>query len=79
MAILTLQYPDVYEGRLRILASTNDKSVMLAFKKTVLQEAKLRTLGFIDDEVLRRDAQFEYERLCTLLDLLIPEGDDSGH
>jgi hypothetical protein len=50
---------------------------MLAFKKTVLQEAKLKTLGFIDDEVLRRDAQFEYERLCSLLDLLIPEGDDS--
>ena len=56
------------------MASTHDKSVMLAFKKTVLQDAKLRTLGFMDDEVLRRDAQFEYERVCSLCDLFISEG-----
>lgn len=73
MALLTLQYPDAYEGRLRILASTHDKKVLLAFKKAVLQEAELKTLGFIDDEVLRQDAQFEYERLKSLLDLLIPD------
>ena len=73
MALLTLQYPDAYEGRLRILASTHDKKVLLAFKKAVLQDAELKTLGFIDDEVLRQDAQFEYERLKSLLDLLIRE------
>jgi hypothetical protein len=73
MALLTLQYPDAYEGRLRILASTHDEKVLLAFKKTVLEEAELKTLGFIDDEVLRQDAQFEYERLKSLLDLLIPD------
>jgi predicted transcriptional regulator len=74
MTVLTLQYPDAYEGRLRILASTHDKSVLMVFKKTVLEEAKLRTLGLIDDEVLRRDAEFEYERLRSLLDMVIPEG-----
>ncbi len=74
MAVLTLQYPDAYEGRLRILASTHDKNVLVAFKKAVLEEAKLRTLGFLDDEVLQRDAEFEYERLSSLLDMVIPEG-----
>ena len=73
MALLTLQYPDVYEGRLRILASTHDKKVLLGFKKAVLEEAKLKTLGFIDDEILRCDAEFEYERLQNLLDMLIPD------
>ena len=74
MAVLTLQYPDAYEGRLRILASTHDRSVLVAFKKAVLEEAKLRTIGFVDDEILRRDAEFEYERLHNLLDMVIPEG-----
>ena len=73
MAILTLQYPDIYQGRLRILASTHDKQVLLVFKRVVLEEAKLRTLGFIDDEVLRRDAEYEYSRLKDLLDLVIPD------
>ena len=73
MAVLTLQYPDAYEGRLRILASTHDKKVLLAFKKVVLEEAQLKTMGFIDDEILRCDAEFEYERLQNLLDMLIPD------
>lgn len=75
MAVLTLQYPDAYEGRLRILASTHDKKVLLAFKKAVLQEAELRTFGFIDNEVLRCDAEHEYHRLKQLLDLVIPESE----
>jgi len=74
MAILTLQYPDAYEGRLRILASTHDRVALLAFKRAVLQEARLKTLGLVDDEILQQDAAFEYERLCSLLNLLIPDG-----
>jgi hypothetical protein len=73
MAVLTLQYPDIYEGRLRVLASTNDQGVLRFFKQKVLEEAKLRTLGLIDDEVLLQDARFEYQRLEHLLNLLIPE------
>jgi hypothetical protein len=60
MPVLTLQYPDAYEGRLRILASTHNQKLMLQFKATVLEEARLRTLGFIDDEILQQDAQLEY-------------------
>jgi len=73
MAVLTLQYPDAYEGRLRILAATHDKNVLVAFRKAVLEEAKLKTLGLVVDEVLRCDAEFEYERLRSLLDMLIPD------
>ena len=75
MTVLTLQYPDTYEGRLRILASTHDKKVLLAFKKTVLQEAELKTLCFVDDEILRCDSEYEFRRLKQLLDLLIPESE----
>ena len=78
MVVLTLQYPDAYEGRLRILASTHDNNVLVAFKKAVLEEAKLRTLGFIDDEVLRCDAEYEYNRLRSLLDMVVPEGADNA-
>lgn len=73
MAILTLQYPDAYEGRLRILASTHDKKALLAFKSALLVEAKLRSLGMVDDEVLCRDAEHEYRRLEELLNMLIPD------
>ncbi len=75
MAVLTLQYPDAYEGRLRILASTHNQKVLLAFKRAVIEEAKLKTLGLIDDEVLRCDAEYEYERLKQLLDMVIPESE----
>ena len=78
MAVLTLQYPDAYEGRLRTLASTHDKNVLVAFKKAVLEEAKLRTLGFIDDEVLRCDSEYEYHRLKQLLNMIIPEGEGAA-
>ena len=73
MTVLTLQYPDAYEGRLRILASTHDKQVLLAFKRAVLEEAKLKTLGFVDDDVLRCDSEHEYNRLKQLLNMVIPE------
>jgi hypothetical protein len=73
MAVLTLQYPDLHEARLRVLASTCDKDVLLLFKEKVLEDARLRTLGLYDDEVLLQDARFEYQRLEQLLNMLIPE------
>ena len=78
MAVLTLQYPDAYEGRLRILASTHNKKVLLAFKYAVLEEANLKTLGFVDDEVLRCDAEYEYHRLKQLLNMVIPEDEGAA-
>jgi hypothetical protein len=78
MAVLTLQYPDAYDGRLRILASTHNKKALLAFKAAVLEEARLRTLGMVDDEVLRVDAEHEYCRLEELLDMLIPGDVEDG-
>ena len=76
MAILTLQYPNSYEGRLKVIASTYNHKAMLAFKSACLEEARFKTLGFDQDEVLLVDAQHEYRRLKEILDLLIP--DDKG-
>ena len=73
MPVLTLQYPDQYEGKLRIIASTYDPKAMLAFKRACLQDTQLKTMGWIDDEVLQRDAEHEYKRLLDLLNLLIPD------
>jgi len=73
MAVLTLQYPDIYEGRLKILASTHNHKAMLAFKEACLEEAKFQTLGLDQDKVLLLDAQHEYCRLKEILDLLIPD------
>jgi hypothetical protein len=75
MAVLTLQYPDSYEGRLIVIASTYNRTALRVFKKVCLEEAQLKAIGFAEDEVLLRDAQHEYKRLLDLLNLLIPEGD----
>jgi len=79
MAVLTLQYPDSYEGRLKVIASTYNRKAMLAFKKACLEEAQLKTLGFDQDEVLLVDAQHEYKRLQELLDMLIPDNPEANH
>jgi len=73
MPVLTLQYPDIFEGQLRIIASTHNFNLMRQFKAIVLDEARTRTYELSNDEILQRDAQLEYERLKELLDLLIPE------
>jgi len=73
MTVLTLQYPDSYEGRLKVIASTYNRKAMLAFKKACLEEAQLKTLGFVQDAILLRDAQHEYKRLLDLLNMLIPD------
>jgi len=72
-AVITLQYPDLWDKRLKILASTRNKKALMAFKEAVLTEARLKLLGLPDDEVLRIDYQKDYERLCAIFDLLIPE------
>jgi hypothetical protein len=82
MAVLTLQYPDSYEGRLKVIASTYNQKAMLAFKKACLEKAQLKTLGFAEDEVLLLDSQHEYKRLLDLLNLLIPDTEgtpEAGH
>ena len=79
-AVITLQYPDLWEGTLKILASTRDKKALLAFRQAVLEEAQLKLMSFVDDEVLKVDYQAEYKRLMQILDILIPEQkDESGN
>ena len=78
-AIITLQYPDLWEGTLRILASTDNRKALLAFRQAVLQEAQLKLMSFVGDEVLQVDYQAEYDRLRQILDILIPGQNDEGN
>ena len=79
LAVITLQYPDLWGGKLKILASTRDRKTLLAFRDAVLTEALLRLMNFLGDEVLRLEYQKDYERLQAVLDLLIPEQMDDDH
>jgi hypothetical protein len=81
LAVITLQYPDLGDGKLRILASTRDRRALLAFREAVLTNAKLRLLNYAGDEVLQLDYQKDYERLQAIFDLLIPvdEQTDNGN
>lgn len=79
MAVLTLQYPDSYEGNLKVIASTYNRKALLAFKMACLEEAKLKTLGYGQDEILLADAQHELDRLIELLNMLIPEEPEADH
>ena len=69
---LTLTYPDLQTGKVRLLAVTHDKRVLAAFKKAVLEEARLNLLG-CDDDVLRIEYEEELHKLEKLLNALIPE------
>lgn len=75
LGVITLQYPDLWGGKLKILASTRDRRALLAFREAVLTEAQLKLMDFLDDEVLRIEYQKDYERLRAVLDLLIPVDD----
>ena len=79
LAVITLQYPDLWDGKLKILASTRDRKALLAFREAVLIEARLRILNFLGDEVLQVEYQKDYERLQAILDLLIPEQVDDDN
>lgn len=72
LGVITLQYPDLADGKLKILASTRDHKALLAFREAVLIEARLKLMDLLADEVLRIEYQKDYERLQGILDLLIP-------
>ena len=76
LGVITLQYPDLWDGSLKILASTRDRKALLTFREAVLTEARLKQMNFPDDEVLRTEYQKDYERLQAILDLLIPVDDE---
>ncbi len=71
-ANLVLQYPDWQSGKIRLLATTKDKNALAAFKKAVLEEARLTLLG-CDDDILRIEYGEELRKLEKLLSALIPE------
>lgn len=77
LGVITLQYPDLWDGSLKILASTRDRKALLTFREAVLTEARLKLMNFPDDEVLRIEYQKDYERLQAILDLLIPVNDET--
>jgi hypothetical protein len=76
-AHLVLQYPDFQSGRLRLLATTKDKGALQAFKRAVLEEAKLNLIG-CDDEILKIEYGEELRKLEKLLEALIPEADSES-
>lgn len=78
-AVITLQYPDLWDGKLKILASTRDRRALLVFREAVLTEAKLKLLNYSGDEILRLEYQKDYERLQAVLGLLIPEQTDDDN
>ena len=74
---LTLTYPDLQTGKVRLLALTQDKRVLSVFKKTVLEEAHLNLLG-CDDDILRIEYEGELRKLERLLNALIPDTPEAG-
>ena len=69
---LTLTYPDLQSGKVRLLAVTGDKRALQLFKQVVLEEALLNLLG-CDDEILRIEYEEELHKLEKLLNALISE------
>ena len=70
--ILVLQYPDFRQGRTVAIAATKNIEVLGAFKRAVLEEAKLSHVDWDVDEVLNLQDKMELDRLEQLLGLLIP-------
>jgi len=69
---LVLQYPDLQSGKIRLLAATNDKRALTAFKEAVLEEARLSLLC-CDDDILKIEYTAELHKLENLLNTLIPD------
>ena len=69
---LTLTYPDLQTGKVRLLAVTQDRRALAIFKRAVLEEARLNLLG-CDDDVLRIEYEEELHKLEKLLNALIPD------
>lgn len=71
-ATLTLTYPDLQSGKVRLLASTHDKRVLAVFKKVVLEEAYNDFVGCQDD-ILHIEYEEELHKLEKLLNAIIPD------
>ena len=69
---LTLTYPDMKSGKVRLLAATSDKTTLSVFKQAVIDEATQNLLS-CNDSVLEIEYGAELRKLKTLLDTLIPD------
>lgn len=77
--ILVLQYPNPEQGSATVaLAATRSSKALQAFKKAVLEEAKLATMDWETDEILCINNQTELMRLEKLLERLIPDSENGG-
>lgn len=72
-AVLTLQVPDISGGRGVLIAATADQSMLLAFRRHMLQRYETR-VEEADGEVVRQLRLLDLERLRRSLDAVIPEG-----
>ncbi|MFC2040429.1 hypothetical protein ACFLTW_04580 [Chloroflexota bacterium] len=71
---LSLTYPDYRANKVKLLAVTENRRALLAFKSAVLEDALLNTMA-CDDEVLKIEYDQEFCKLEALLKLLIPENE----
>lgn len=76
-ANLVLQYPDWQNGKIRLLATTNNPKALRAFRDAVLEEARLNALS-TDDPILKIEYNEELHKLERLLNLLIPDEGAAG-
>jgi hypothetical protein len=74
--ILVLQYPDPYDCKTVVIAVTRNSMALYAFKKAVLEEARLAVMDWESDEVLCIQNQIELQRLEKLLEKLIPDSNN---
>jgi len=72
--VLVLQYPDISTGRTVALAATRNVDAILAFKRAVLEDARLSVIYQDEDDVLQYRDRLEMERLEKLLNRVVPEG-----
>lgn len=75
---LTLTYPDLHSGKVRLLAVTHDSKVLAVFKQAVLDKARLDLLS-CEDEILRIEYQEELNKLEKLLNALIPDRSEANN
>ena len=68
---LSLTYPDYQANKVKLLAVTQSRKAMLAFKAAVLEDARLNLMT-CEDEVLKIEYGQELRKLEALLGLLIP-------
>jgi len=73
---LVLQYPDPRKHRTVAIAFSRSPKLLQAFKNCVLEEARLETLDWNTDDILRIRSQAELSRLEYLLKRLIPDSCD---